>query len=209
MAAGGYLQLMQRGMVPAADMQVIIDTITRNVHQITSLVNDILFLQEMDLILPKFQAVDMRQVAQVVAEKYQEKAKIKNITLSLLWPHQLPLISGDAKSLERAMTAIVDNAVKFTGEGKKITIDLGQENNHIVVKVIDEGVGIDPEIRPHIFDRFYHLERIGEELFRGIGVGLAITRQVIEQHNGKLEVESEPGQGTTFTIRLNIMRVAL
>ena len=64
------------------------------------------------------------------------------------------------------------------------------------------GIGISPDKRAHIFDRFYHLEESGDELFSGIGLGLAITRQVIQQHKGTLEVESRPGKGSTFTMSL-------
>jgi signal transduction histidine kinase len=76
----------------------------------------------------------------------------------------------------------------------------------VQVAVKDHGIGIPKESMPRIFDRFYHLERHEDNLFSGIGLGLAITRQVIEQHHGKLEVESEPGKGTTFTMVLRQTR---
>ncbi|MCE7859512.1 MAG: sensor histidine kinase, partial [Chloroflexi bacterium CFX2] len=68
--------------------------------------------------------------------------------------------------------------------------------------VVDYGIGIDPAIRPRIFDRFFHLEKSGEEIFSGIGIGLSITRQVIQQHRGMLDIDSAPGKGSTFTISL-------
>jgi signal transduction histidine kinase len=74
----------------------------------------------------------------------------------------------------------------------------------VTLKVRDHGIGIAPEIRPRIFDRFYHLEQSGDDLFGGLGIGLAITRQVIEQHRGRLEVESTPGRGSTFTMFLPV-----
>jgi len=209
MAAGGYLQLLQKNMVPPSEAPNIIETVARNVQQINSLVNDILFLQEMDLILPKFQAVDMRTIVQVVAEKYQDKARAKNIALTVSQPDDIPLISGDPKSLERALTALIDNAIKFTDEGKKVAVLVGLEKGQVVVRVADEGIGIANDVKPRLFDRFYHMERSGEQLFSGIGLGLAITRQVIEQHKGQLELESEVGKGTTAIIRLDVLRVAL
>jgi signal transduction histidine kinase len=209
MAAGGYLQLLQKNMVPAAEMPNIIETVARNVQQINSLVNDILFLQEMDLILPKFQAVDLRTIVKAVADKYRAKAQEKNIQFSVELPDSLPMISGDPKSLERALTALVDNAIKFTDAGKKVGVLVSLEHGQAVVRIADEGIGISDAVKPRLFDRFYHLERSGEQLYSGIGLGLAITRQVIEQHKGKLELESEAGKGTTAIIRLDILRVAL
>jgi len=70
------------------------------------------------------------------------------------------------------------------------------------VAVEDHGIGIDPQIRPRIFDRFFHLEKSGDELYGGLGIGLSITRQVIQQHKGALDVESEPGVGSKFTMSL-------
>jgi signal transduction histidine kinase len=77
-----------------------------------------------------------------------------------------------------------------------------RDDGEVHVSVIDQGTGIAEEILPHIFDRFYHLDHVGEELFDGVGLGLSITKQVIEQHNGTISVESEIGAGSTFTIAL-------
>jgi len=72
--------------------------------------------------------------------------------------------------------------------------------------VVDQGIGIKPENLPHIFDRFYHLDKSGDQLYEGLGLGLAITKQVIEQHLGKLDVVSTPSKGSTFTMWLNVWK---
>jgi signal transduction histidine kinase len=77
-----------------------------------------------------------------------------------------------------------------------------EQRERVLVSVEDRGIGISPEIRPRIFDRFFHLEKSGDELYSGLGIGLSITRQVILQHNGMLDVESQPGKGSKFTISL-------
>jgi len=202
MVASGYLQMMQKGSMDGDQLSTGIDTISRNVQQIVSLVNDILFLQEMDLVLPEFQAVDMNQVAQIVVDKYMTKAEERNVTLRFSPSSSLPLISGDSKSLERALMSLVDNAIKFSPKGGDVTIQFDQKDESIFVSVVDQGIGIEKENMPRIFDRFYHLEKSGDDLFGGIGLGLAITRQVIEQHHGKLDVESTPDKGSTFTLTL-------
>jgi signal transduction histidine kinase len=203
MAASGYLQILQGGQVLNRDqLAKALDTVSKNVQQIVTLVNDILFLQEMDLVLPEFQAVDMGEVASTVLEKYKSQAAKQGVHLSLTEDHNLPHISGDVDSLERALTALVDNAIKFSPRGGDVEIRLRKGDHQVSVTVEDHGIGISPNTRPRIFDRFYHLEKEGDDLFSGIGLGLAITRQVIQQHQGTLEVESEHGKGSTFTMHL-------
>jgi len=207
MAAGGFLQLLQRGAITQDRLPGTIDTIARNIQQITTLVNDILFLQEMDLILPKFQPVDMNAIAHAVTEKYQDKAAANLLTIQIETTRNLPNVSGDPKSLERALMALVDNAIKFSRDAGQVNIRLCEENNYVVIDVEDQGIGIETERIPRVFDRFYHLETNGENMFGGIGLGLAITNQVIKQHNGQLSVKSLPGKGSTFTVRLKATKV--
>jgi signal transduction histidine kinase len=203
MAASGYLQILQQGsMLNQEQLAHALDTVSRNVQQIVTLVNDILFLQEMDLVLPDFQAVDIGEVASTVLERYKSQATERGIHLSLTEDRDLPPVSGDVKSLERALTALVDNAIKFSPKGGDVEIRLKKGDRQIFVTVEDHGIGISPNTRPRIFDRFYHMEKEDDDLFGGIGLGLAITRQVIQQHKGTLDVESEHGQGSTFTMRL-------
>jgi len=116
------------------------------------------------------------------------------------------MVSGDAKSLERALTALVDNAIKFSPRGGDVEIRLNERNGRIKIAVKDHGIGIAPEVRPRIFDRFYHLEKSDDDLFGGLGLGLAITRQVIQQHKGSLDVESTLKRGSTFTISLDALK---
>lgn len=202
MVATGYLQMLQKGIMSGDQLTAGIETVARNVQQINALVNDILFLQEMDLVLPDFQAVDLNEVARLVVDRYTEKAKERNVNLRLQLSPGLPPVSGDFKSLERALMALVDNAIKFSPRGGNVEVRLSSIDSKTLVAVEDHGIGIPKENQSNIFDRFYHLERSGDDLFGGIGLGLAITRQVIEQHQGTLNFTSEPGKGTTFTVTL-------
>jgi len=202
MVASGYLQMLQRGIVSGEQLAAGVDAVVRNVQRITTLVNDILFLQEMDLVLPEFQAVNINEVAQSVMEKYASVAAKLSVDLRLIPNSNLAPVSGDAKSLERALMALVDNAIKFSPKGGVVEIRLNKKDDSILVAVEDHGIGIAPENMPRIFDRFYHLEKHEDDLFGGIGLGLAIIRQVIEQHQGRLDVVSEPGKGSTFTVTL-------
>src|SRR6266498_3924293 len=204
--ASGYLQMMQKGLMHGEQLSAGIETVARNVQQINALVNDILFLQEMELVLPDFQAVDMNEIARLVVDRYSEKAQERDVKLSLEQSLGLPRVSGDFKSLERALMAIVDNAIKFSPRGGDVEIRSSSNEERVFVAVEDHGIGIPKENLSRIFDRFYHLERSGDDLFGGIGLGLAITRQVIEQHQGSLDVVSELGKGSTFTLTLKKWR---
>jgi two-component system phosphate regulon sensor histidine kinase PhoR len=204
MVASGYLQMLQKGILVGDQLAAGVDTITRNVQQIVSLVNDILFLQEMDLVLPEFQAVDMNDVVNNVIETYKTKARERDVSLRFVPSLNLPPISGDSKSLERALMALVDNAIKFSPKGGEVDVRVNQRNEHVFVEVEDHGIGIQKENFSRIFDRFYHVEKHEDNLFSGIGLGLAITKQVIEQHHGNLTVTSTPGRGSIFTIALKV-----
>jgi signal transduction histidine kinase len=202
MVASGYLHTLKKGMLSGEQLQASIETVSRNVDQIVNLTNDILFLQEMDLVLPDFQSVNMLDVVETVVRKYENKAKARGISLNIKGRLNVPPVQGDEPSLERAVTALVDNAIKFSPPNGMVEIRLAEQENHVSTSVVDYGIGIDPQIRPRIFDRFFHIEKNGDELYSGLGIGLSITRQVIQQHRGTLDVDSTPGKGSTFTISL-------
>lgn len=202
MVAGGYLHAIQKGMFSGEQLTATIDTVVRNVDQITTLVNDLLFLQEIELVLPEFQAVDIVKVVNDVAARYEEKAKARHVTLKVKGDRGISKVRGDMQSLDRAVTALVDNAIKFSTPKGEVEIRYVEQGDRVSVSVEDHGIGIAPEIRPRIFDRFFHLDKNDDQLYSGLGIGLSITRQVIKQHQGMLDVESEVGKGSKFTMSL-------
>jgi signal transduction histidine kinase len=148
----------------------------------------------------------MKDVAVAVIERYKSKASDRSVNLRLVSDTDLPAVLGDSKSLERALMALVDNAIKFSPMGGDVEIRMKQKDGQVMVAVEDHGIGIPTENISRIFDRFYHMDRSGDDLFSGIGLGLAITRQVIEQHHGSLDVTSTSGKGSTFTVTLKRWR---
>jgi signal transduction histidine kinase len=202
-AASGFLQLVRMGVLEGQTLTNAMDAIARNVQDIISLTNDILFLQEMDLILPAFQTTDVAAIVVKLVEQLRPRAVHNAVSLKYDIAPDLPQVNGDAKSLERAIAAIMDNAIKFSPDGGDVMVNVGFDEKQIWVRVEDHGVGIAADVMPCIFDRFYHVDHVGDFLFRGLGLGLSVARQVIEQHGGKILVESELGKGSTFTILLN------
>ncbi len=119
-------------------------------------------------------------------------------------PDDLPFVSGDARSLERACAAILDNAIKFSQTGDRVRISAKAEPESVCIVFRDQGVGIPEEVLPRIFDRFFHIDQIEGRLYRGVGLGLSIARQVIEQHQGSIQVTSVLSQGTVVSLHLPI-----
>jgi signal transduction histidine kinase len=113
-------------------------------------------------------------------------------------------VKGDAHKLEQLIGNLVGNAIKYTPDGGTITLSLFQEGDWARLEVTDTGIGISPEHLPHIFDRFYRVDKARSRAGGGTGLGLAIVKGIVLQHGGKVEVTSELGKGSTFTVWLKL-----
>ncbi len=123
----------------------------------------------------------------------------------LMLQHIAPAkVYGDADQLKQALVALLDNALKYTPyEG---SVSLSQDTNDVyaTIKVSDTGIGILPEDLPHIFERFYRADPNRSRNRGGSGLGLAIVQRIVQEHQGSIDVESTPGKGSTFTVRLPV-----
>ncbi len=203
-SAAGFMKMIQMGAVNGDTMQTAIGTVSRNIEQIVSLINDILFLQEMELILADFKPVDVAAALQMAVESQRKFAHERGVTVRVSAAPDLPNVPGDAKSLERAFAAILNNAIKFNRQGGQVEVAVDHNPAYVWVSVRDQGIGIPPEEMERIFDRFYRIEEYHGMLYGGVGLGLSIAKQVIEQHGGQIEVQSEVDKGSKFTARLKI-----
>ncbi|OGO45548.1 MAG: hypothetical protein A2Z05_04735 [Chloroflexi bacterium RBG_16_60_22] len=113
-------------------------------------------------------------------------------------------VTGDAQRLRQLLANLVDNAVKYTPEKGTVTLSLYRDGDRACLEVADTGIGIPPEHLPHIFDRFYRVDKARSRGSGGTGLGLAIVKGIAEQHGGDVTVTSRPGQGSTFTVRLKL-----
>ena len=104
--------------------------------------------------------------------------------------------------LEQALVNLIDNAVKYSGLGSKVEVEAGKEDGQVRIRVTDQGVGIPGEHLPRLFERFYRVDASRSRKIGGTGLGLAIVKHIAQAHGGKVEVESTPGQGSSFTISL-------
>jgi signal transduction histidine kinase len=181
-----------------------VQAIVNNTDAIVRLINNILFLQELELIEPAYEPVDVPTLINAILTMIRSRAAQQSLTFRLDLPTDLPMVSADLDGLTQAIGALVDNAVKFSPDGGEIIIGAQVEDGRLLVSIQDPGVGIAPEQLYHIFDRYHHLESAGEHLFGGVGLGLPIARQVVEQHGGNISVIRNPGEGSTFTITIPI-----
>jgi two-component system, OmpR family, phosphate regulon sensor histidine kinase PhoR len=131
---------------------------------------------------------------------YQPRASQKGIELTIQIEDALPIIEADENRLRRVFTNLLDNALKFSKEGATVTIAAREAARELVVDIIDQGIGIDPEEIPFIFDIF-HRSR-GSDTREGYGIGLATVKAIVEGHGGKVRVQSELGKGSIFTVSL-------
>jgi signal transduction histidine kinase len=201
-SAGGFLQLIQKGMLHGQVLTSALDQVTKNIQEIIALVNDILFIQEMDLILPEFSPVNLNDLIVKLVNEMRIIGENNRVEFELKLADDMPMIAGEPKSLFRAFKAMFDNAIKFSPGGGVVGIVVGNSETNAWVKIQDHGVGIPPEAQARIFNRFFHLDEVNGHLFRGAGLGLSIARQVIEQHQGWIEVESALSKGSKFTVYL-------
>ncbi len=205
-SASGFLQLIQLGILQGNDLDSGLNTIGDNLQRIIVLVNDILFMQEMDLILQTPKRMDVCAIVNDAVESLRGMASKHNVRYTLEIQPNIPIIIGDRDSLERALKAILENAVKFSPEGGDVEVSVSQKETNVLIRIQDHGVGIADDVMPHIFNRFFHMDRINGYVFGGLGLGLSIAHQVVEQHEGKLTVESQDGEGSTFTMALKTDR---
>ena len=198
----GYMHLIKSGMLHGADFERAIEALTHNFDQIVRLVNNILFLQEIEMVVPQMELLNLEAMLRGLVEQQVSKARQAGLRILTEIEAGLPRLRGDQDSLTQAIGALLDNAIKFSPDGGEIHVKVKREGPHAVIAVSDPGVGIEPDLIDHIFDRVHLLDAKGDNLFGGIGIGLPLVRAVVQHHDGTIRVESQPGQGSTFTVEL-------
>ena len=146
--------------------------------------------------------VDVGPVLEAAIEAHAAAAAAKGVDLALEHAHVPQPVGLDAERFSQALHQLLDNAIKFTPEGGRVRVAADLEREELVVRVQDSGIGLTTEQRQHAFERFYQADPGLTRAAGGTGLGLAIAKALIEAHGGRIEVESRPGEGSTFTIRV-------
>lgn len=191
------------------ELQVrFLDVIASEADRMARIISDLLTLSELDENHTFYKApeeINIRRMLENIVDRMGLTAKKKNQTLTYHPINETPVISGDRDGLERVFINIVSNAIKYTGEGGHIEVFSSKVYNDICVKVVDNGIGIQKDKLPHIFDRFYRVDKARSRDTGGTGLGLAIAKQTLESSfNGKIKISSEFNKGTEVTITIPV-----
>jgi len=197
----GLVEALRDGVVEADSKTLA--SIHEEVMLLTRLVEDLqeLSLVEAGQVKLDIQELDLSAVVQSAVAAVSARAETKGVRLQSELPSSI-VVSGDGERLAEVLHNLLDNAINYTPEGGSVGIALEGKEQEAEIRVADTGVGIPPEELPHIFERFYRVDKSRSRATGGSGLGLTIAKRLVEAHGGTLRVESEAGKGSTFVVVL-------
>ncbi len=200
----GYVELLlDDGETLSADQRRFLEIVDRNSSRLLELVGDLLFLAQIEAgkLAIEIGTVDLNRVVEECVETSSPAAGARAIELTArLAP--LPRIQGDQARLAQVLDNLVSNAIKFTPRGGRVEVRLSQENGSAVLEVEDSGLGIPEAEQAQLFERFFRSSTATAQAIPGTGLGLTITKAIVDRHGGLIEVESAKDLGTTVRVRL-------
>jgi signal transduction histidine kinase len=199
----GYLEELADGAIePNPELYQKLVKETRRLERLTHDLQE-LSRAESGYLSIKLQPVNLLSLLNSLIEKFADQLLEDGPTLQLDCPPNLPSVMADPDRLEQILVNLLGNAIRYTDHGA-ITLQVTRDKNRLQIAVIDTGIGIAAEDLPFIFERFWRADRSRSRYSGGSGIGLAITRRLVELHQSQMEVESELGKGSTFRFSLAI-----
>ncbi|MBC1221346.1 PAS domain S-box protein [Nostoc sp. UCD121] len=206
----GWAKLLQSPLVNSDKLQQGLSAIERNAKQQAQLVEDLLDISRIirgKLVL-SFGAIDLSEPIAAALETVRLAAEAKAIQLEVLLDPSVGQVRGDADRLQQVVWNLLSNAIKFNSTGGRVTVQLTSVDRYAQIQVSDTGKGIQPGFLPHVFELFQQQDSSTTRSFGGLGLGLAIARQVVEAHGGTITaVSTGEGLGATFTVQLPLMPI--
>ena len=198
-----------RSPLSLEDHQQLLMSILEECGRLTQLTDQLLALarEDVGLARPARVPLDLAALVDETVETMRPLAESKGITLRVEPGGYVPL-SGDGVRLRQVFFSLLDNAIKYTPAGGSVEAGAALRGRAVVAIVRDTGIGIPPEHLPHVFDRFYRVDKARSRSEGGTGLGLSIAKSIVEGHGGRIELESEPGRGTVCTVTLPRGRTA-
>jgi signal transduction histidine kinase len=197
----GNLDLLKRNL-GEEDRRESLRAIEAETQRMGRIVKDLLLLAEVESgPIERRKVVSLGEILLEGLERGRQLTGNRNI---ILGRHEELSVRGDYYGLMQLLANLIDNAIRYTPEGGAITLSLYRDGDWARLEVADTGMGIAPEHLPHVFDRFYQVDKGRSRADGGSGLGLAIVKAIAEQHQGKVTVTSEPGKGSTFTVWLKL-----
>ena len=187
------------------DIEVARDFLSRiheDIRRMTAMVDELLELSTLESGQTPIHLapVELSGIADKVMARFETRAAEKNVELLTRIPNDLPYIMADPGKLDQILTNLIQNALKFTSQGGSVSLSAATTQSGIEIQVADTGVGIPREHLPHIFERFYKVDRSRRDT--GTGLGLAITRRLAQAHGADITAASAEGEGSSFTLTL-------
>ncbi|MBN2246474.1 MAG: GHKL domain-containing protein, partial [Candidatus Aminicenantes bacterium] len=200
-------EMLQSGRVPSEEYrQQYYDVLVEQSERLSLLIDNILDFSKIEEGKKEFdfRMIDIGPLLKETVSAIQDQVRHKNFEIKLKIDEPMSLVRADRAAIAQVLTNLIDNAVKYSGSSKKMIVSAFTEDQHLVIEVKDFGIGIRKEEIDKVFERFY---RVGDELTRqvkGSGLGLTLVKQIVDVHKGTVSVESEPGKGSRFTVRMPI-----
>ena len=200
---GGYSQLLSQAGPLNENQKDFVARIQHSVKNMSELVQNMMSLAQADLEAnQKHEPVDMSELLKELANEFNLQAKEKLQSFDVEYPANSIHVNGDSLHLRQAFRNLIGNAIKYTPQGGRIQVKSALEAEQITIHVEDNGYGIPAADLPFIFNRFYRVRSGKASEVEGNGLGLAIVKSIISEHNGAINVESETGKGTCFSVTL-------
>lgn len=207
----GWAQILRSRPVDPVTTAQALETIERNARSQSQLITDLLDISRLTRGKVRFdlRPLVLASVVHAAIEAMRPSAEAKQIQLSSTLNPEVELVLGDPERLQQVIWNLLSNAIKFTAEGGRVEVTLQQIDTYAQIQVIDTGKGISADVLPHIFEQFYQVDGSIAASQDGLGLGLAIVRQLVELHGGTIAVASPgAGQGSTFTVNLPLLTFA-
>ena len=202
----GYLEtiIIKEKALSPEERQRYFEIIFNNTTMLSQLVGELFELSKLEArqIKPNCESFAMAELAQDVVMKFQPMAEESGIRIEAVLPQDLPPVFADIALVERALSNLIDNGIRYTGEGGEVKVELRRQHDTVCVAVSDTGKGIPAEELPRIFERFYHIDKRRTRGYGGAGLGLAIAERILEIHGSQIQIHSVVDQGTTFSFLL-------
>lgn len=205
--SGTLLHCSQQGIsLTLEQQQRYLKMIQESGQQLLSLINEMIDFSQIEAgkAALKIQEISLKKLAQKMWQNHEQKARTKKIDLKLDLKLEIAedRFCADPEKVQQILFHLLANAIKFTPESGTVILRIWRENNHAIFQIEDTGIGIAKQHLPLLFEKFQQLERSRERIYGGTGLGLALTKQLVELHQGRIEVESTPGKGSLFTVWL-------
>ena len=198
----GYAEIMKNGLVKDEDKQRFLERIHAEAGNMIELIQNIMELSRLDenKTLDEFEDVDLLKLAQSVTLRLKHKAQTKGVTLNV--NGSSACVCGVQSILSEVLYNLVDNSIKYNKDNGKVDVKVQDGSEEVTVSVSDTGIGIGAADRERVFERFYRADKSHSKEIGGTGLGLSIVKHGVLFHKGRVELESEPGVGTTITFVL-------